>query len=212
MQIVPSLLFGISASLDALLTGTVFGIRGTRIRFRQNLLISCITLVGTCLSVGLGSRLVMSAPAILWNLAGSLVLILFGIYYLIKFMIYFLKKYRECKQLIAAQVSEKSSSGRHFPEKNSSGRNSPPPSAMTLREACALGCALSANNIGIGLSASIAGLSLLPAASVTFFFSLAFLYLGNRFGQSHVLSFSERTADLISGMLLILLGVLELIC
>ena len=37
MQIIPSLLFGISASLDALMIGIGYGIRGIRIRLWQNL-------------------------------------------------------------------------------------------------------------------------------------------------------------------------------
>lgn len=74
-----------------------------------------------------------------------------------------------------------------------------------------LGCALSANNIGIGLSASIAGLSLIPAATVTFLFSLAFLALGNRLGQCRSLPFTEHTANLITGLLLIVLGIVEIL-
>lgn len=193
MQLVPSLLFGIASSLDALLTGAIFGIRGVRILFWQNLLISAITLVGTCLSVGLGMQLVTLLPGILWKSAGSLILILFGFYYLIKFMRTLLKKYMERKQLTATQ----------------SLREEKQPSAMSVREACVLGCALSANNIGIGLSASIAGLSLLPAATVTFLFSLAFLYLGNCIGKCRFLQFTEHLSDLISGLLLILLGIVE---
>lgn len=196
MQIVPSLLFGISASLDALLVGMTFGIRGSRIRLWQNLLISFITLLGTCLSVGLGARLVTLLPVSLWNLLGSLILILFGIYYITKFMIAALEKYHEKKQLTATQLS----SGQ---KKNSS--------ALTFPEACTLGCALSANNMGIGLSASIAGLTLAPAATVTLFFSLVFLFLGNRLGMRHCLRLSEHLTDLLSGLLLVGLGILELV-
>lgn len=194
MQIIPSLLFGISASLDSLLVGITFGIRGAHIRFWQNLLISFITLLGTCLSVGLGAQLVTLLPASLWKLTGSLILILFGIYYIIKFMIAVLKKYRQKKQLTAAQLSE---------VQNKS------PMAMTVSGACALGCALSANNIGIGLSASIAGLSLPPTAVITLFFSLAFLAFGNYLGRCRLLKFTDHAADLISGLLLVCLGVLE---
>lgn len=196
MQIIPSLLFGISASLDALLVGITYGIRGARIRLWQNLLISTITLLGTCLSVGLGSQLVILLPVSLWKLSGSFILILFGIYYIIRFTRYILKKYRQKKQLTATQISPN-------PQKH--------PSALTVPEACTLGCALSANNMGIGLSASMAGLSLIPAATVTLLFSLVFLFLGNRLGTRHMLQLTEHTTDLVSGLLLVGLGLLELI-
>ena len=192
MQIIPSLLFGISASLDALLVGISYGIRGARIRFWQNLLISLITLAGTCLSVGLGAKLTYFLPDSALHSAGSVILILFGLYYIIKFMINQIKKYRKDRELTATQCSGEESSA-----------------SMTLPEACALGCALSANNMGIGLSASIAGLQLLPAATVTFLFSLSFLYVGNRLGRCRILRLAGCFSDLLSGLLLVLLGILE---
>lgn len=45
MQLLPSLLFGISASLDSLLVGIGFGLRRVRIRIWQNLVISLVTLL-----------------------------------------------------------------------------------------------------------------------------------------------------------------------
>ena len=59
MQLFPSLLFGISASLDALLVGISYGLRKVRIRLWQNLVISLVTLSGTCLSVGLDRKSVV---------------------------------------------------------------------------------------------------------------------------------------------------------
>ncbi len=184
MQIVPSLLFGISASLDALLVGITFGIRGTYVKIWHNVLISTITLLGTYISVGLGSKLVEFLPVSLWKLSGSLILFLFGIYYVIKFMISVIKKY-------------------HPQETLTTSKNTP---ILTFPKACGLGCALSANNMGIGLSASIAGLTLGPAATVTFLFSSVFLFAGNRLGMHQMLQFSEHTIDLITGLLLITLA------
>ncbi len=187
MQFIPPLLFGISASLDALLVGMTFGIRGTQIKIRQNLLISLITLIGTCFSVGLGSQLTALLHASLWQDVGSLILILMGIYYITKSMIQILKKYHLEKPLTATQTA----------------------SAMTFTQACSLGCALSANNMGIGLSASIGGLTLIPAAIVTLFFSFIFLFVGNRFGQLYTFQLKEPTTNLITGILLIGLGLLS---
>ena len=81
---IASLLFGISASLDALLVGMAYGIRQVRILPWQNLAISLVTLLGTCLSVGLGHRLAALLPGSMGLYAGSLVLILLGLYYISK--------------------------------------------------------------------------------------------------------------------------------
>lgn len=83
-MLMASLLFGISASLDALLVGISFGLRGVRIRLWQNLTISLVTLLGTCLSVGLGHRLAALLPEAVGAYAGSLILILLGLYYIAK--------------------------------------------------------------------------------------------------------------------------------
>lgn len=196
MQIVPSLLFGASASLDALLVGITFGMRKANIRIWQNLFISTITLMGTCLSVGLGAQLTLLLSVRFWELAGSLILICFGLYYFLKFMREALQKYH--------QRPECDTKGNHSSAEQAS-------SSMTFSETCALGCALSVNNMGIGLSASIAGLSLLPAATVTFVFSAVFLSLGNRLGRKHLLPLTEHTMNLVSAFLLIVLGLLEMI-
>ena len=84
---IASLLFGISASLDALLVGISYGLRNVRIRLWQNLSISLVTLLGTCLSVGLGRRLAAFLPDSAGEYAGSLVLILLGLYYMVKWTI-----------------------------------------------------------------------------------------------------------------------------
>ena len=90
-MITASLLFGISASLDALLVGVSYGIRGIRIRLWQNLAISLVTLLGTCLSVGLGHRMAAFLPDSVSSCAGSLVLVLLGLYYISKWVKTFLK-------------------------------------------------------------------------------------------------------------------------
>lgn len=196
MQMLPPLLFGVSASLDALLVGVTCGIRQVRISPWQNLFISLITLVGTCLSVGLGSRLLLVLPMRMATLAGSMVLILLGSYYIVKSMLQHLGKYLQ----------------RNIPQGGEIQQTSCEDYINTLKsnEALALGFALSANNVGIGLSASIAGLSLVPAAVVTLFFSLVFLFLGNRLGRCSLLQLVGSVADPLTGILLICLGLFQL--
>lgn len=186
MQIIPSLLFGISASLDALLIGISYGIRSIRIHLWQNLLVSGITLAGTCLSVGFGGWLAPRLPHMLSRYAGSMVLMLLGVWYVVKWLV---KKFAHEREM--ARAAAQSIPRLSFPE------------------ALGLGVSLSLNNIGIGLSASIAGLTLFPAASATLACSLLFLFAGNRLGRSRFLQFLGAAADPISGILLILLSFLQ---
>lgn len=195
MQLVPSLLFGISASLDALLVGVSYGLRGVHVRLLQNLFISMVALLGTCLSVGFGGLLTPLLPSLINRLAGSLILMLLGLYYIAKWTLTFLqnrtpeiKANPEASALISAERS---------------------PGSLTASEVLLLSFTLSANNLGIGLSASIAGLTLIPAATATCICSILFLYLGNRLGRSRLMRLIGGLSDPISGMLLISLGLIQ---
>ena len=192
-----SLLFGISASLDALLVGIGYGIRGTRIKLWQNLVISLITLLGTCLSVGLGHRLVRLLPGVIGDYAGSLILILLGLYYIVKWIISFLRcdsgetaSENPGHEMVSASVSIA------FP-------------CLKLTEVLVLSLTLSLNNLSAGLSASLAGLTPLPAAVSTLACSVLFLFAGNRLGRNPVLQLAGKGAEPISGGLLIGLGVMQ---
>lgn len=188
MYLISSLMFGVSASLDALLVGISLGLRGVQIRLRENLLISLITLSGTCLSVSLGQQITPLLPSPLGGCAGSLILMLLGIYYIIKWILDLLR---------GPQESDLASSGK-------------PAGKLSLPQLLALSLTLSVNNIGIGLSASMAGLPLLPASISTFSCSLLFLFSGNRLGKSRLLRLAGDMADPLSGALLIALGMVQL--
>lgn len=203
MQLFPSLLFGISASLDSLLVGISYGIRQIRIRLWQNLVISLITLLGTCLSVGLGHRLIPFLPKVISSYAGSLILILLGFYYIAKWMVTLLQNHisRKRTRPPAADAKCKMASA---PAKES-------PPCLKLAEVFTLSLTLSINNLSAGLSASLAGLTLIPTAAATFACSVLFLFSGNRLGGNPLLQLAGCAAEPLSGILLIGLGLLQLI-
>lgn len=196
MQLIPSLLFGISASLDALLVGVSFGLRGVHIRPLQNLFISLIALLGTCLSVGLGGLVTPLLPPMMGNCVGSLILMLLGIYYITKWI------------LTALQNHVQDHRSESEPPALISTEQALP--CLTAPQVLLLSLTLTANNLGIGLSASMAGLTLIPAATATCICSVLFLYLGNHLGQSRLLQLIGGLTDPISGLLLIFLSLIQL--
>ena len=196
MQLIPSLLFGISASLDALLVGVSFGLRGIHIRPLQNLFISLIALLGTCLSVGLGGLVTPLLPPMMGNCVGSLILMLLGIYYIAKWI------------LTALQNHVQDHRSESEPPALISTEQALP--CLTAPQVLLLSLTLTANNLGIGLSASMAGLTLIPAATATCICSVLFLYLGNHLGRSRLLQLIGGLTDPISGLLLIFLSLIQL--
>ena len=134
MSILPPLLFGISASLDALLVGMALGLQKVPLPARHNLLISTVTLIGTVISIGLGNLLLPLFPIGIGTRIGSSVLILFGLYYVGKWLLS-----RWCCNFSPdnnlCQKKKKFVGHRE----------------LSLSQILALGCALSMNNIGIGV-------------------------------------------------------------
>lgn len=216
MQLIPSLLFGISASLDALLVGISYGLRKIRIRALQNLAISLVSLLGTCLSACLGSHLLPFLPPTLAGCTGSIILMLLGAYYIVRWISTVLINQRaqamdEIDTINEAHViAEMQATGKAKAPAKEKSSTEKPLSCLSASETFILSLTLSVNNIGIGLSASMAGLALVPAAAMTFGCSALFLLCGNRLGQSRFLCLIGNAADPISGLLLIGLGILQL--
>lgn len=196
MQILSSVLFALSASLDALLLGLSYGIRGISIRLWQNALVSLITLFGTCLSIALGALLLPFLPDSAASLLGAMALILLGGYYM-------------SKRFLLALWQRAYTNSKTAPElqKNSIDDTK----TSHLKEIIIIGILLSANNMGIGFSASIAGLPFLSTALATLLFSILLLFFGNRLGQSKHLQLPEPLADILSGALLVILGICQLV-
>lgn len=197
MHFLSSLLFGVSASLDSLLVGVSYGIRGVHIRLWQNLFISLVTLLGTCLSISAGHLLIPLLPEVVCRYAGSLILTLLGIYYIIKWLACSLQHRCENKLPHYSEISSASA-----PKKWE---------ALSLAEVLTLSMTLSLNNLGIGLSASLAGLMLLPTAAATLICSVVLLFLGNQLGRCRLLQLAGTAADPVSGILLIGLGLVQLV-
>lgn len=232
MTFLSSLLFAVSSSLDALMVGITYGIRKIRVSLLQNLLVSLITLGGTMLAIGLGSLLAPVFSAKPLTGAGSAVLIGMGVYYLIKFLVSQVQKYRARPDVEKVPVPEVFVPEISVPEvpspEQSSGFPTESPMSsdtvsaadadcgpLTHRELLLLGIALSANNMGIGIGASMAGIPLWAASFFTFLCSMCFLgmgnCLGNCLGQLKFLRLADRFADPLSGLLLILLGICQLL-
>lgn len=236
-QLLSSVLFGLSASLDTLIMGIGYGIKKVRVSFPQNLVISAIALAGTILSVALGGRAVPLLGSGAAKLAGSFLLFLMGGYYLHKFIQLNLKKWvllykngrfsQNCEDAVCQVAHDCSTCAQavtvRLPLPNPN-QKCPPDSGertqtaergsfhtLTMKESAFLGVGLSVNNMGIGIGASIAGLHLWLGAAAAFLLSVCFLLVGNRIGKAKAFRIADQYGDVLSGILLIALGIHELL-
>lgn len=182
MSLIPPFIFACTVNIDAFLVGLSYGFRQLRITIYQNLLISLISLAGTMLSIISGSAMLLFLPPRFANWLGSGLLAAFGCFYLGRYLL--------CQFHLLPPAAADA-----------------PQLPLSLRTTLLLGFSLSCNNIGIGISASLGGISLIATAAITFFTSVLFLSVGNRLGRSSLLQLSESSADLVSGIMLVLLGV-----
>ncbi len=190
---ISALLFGISANIDTFVLGFSYGIKKQRIPLMTNLIISLITFFGTLLSIGVGIQLAGFLSPELSKTAGSLLLILLGVYYCWKYLweqLHSLKKGDSPSAISLSMQSE---------------------SCLSQKETFVLGITLTVNNAGMGIGASFAGIHFLLTSVTTFFLSALFLIAGNRLGGRFAPPFIQHFGDLLSGLIIIALGVYELL-
>jgi putative sporulation protein YtaF len=197
------LLFVVSANIDNLIVCIAYGTKKIKIGFRCNLLIACIIAVGTYLSMLIGLTVVKVLPESLANAAGSMILILIGLW-IAKDFFWKPKKVSDeqtemnltnCNQILQE------------PEKADSDHSG----TIDLKESFFLALALTINNFGLGIGASLTGLNVLATVGCTFLFSLVSIPIGCHMGKKCISTFGEKYVSLVSGLVIILMGVYELL-
>lgn len=199
MPFISSLLFALSANIDSFIVGMSYGIKKSNINLVKSTVISLVTLVGTVVSILMGARISQFLPASSTQAIGCALLIGLGLYYILKsFLVYFREKFRKAEVKTNELVP-------------GSANKAPAEAALlTLKEGFFLGLALSINNFGMGIGASITGLKLVPTAIMSLIVSVFFLYAGNFIGKTKMPHISDQMADIISGLILAGLGIYEL--
>lgn len=194
MNFIPALLFAFSINIDSFIISLSYGIKQVAISMPQNLFLSMITTLGTICALLLGQQISLYFSPETLQLFGNLFLIILGFYYLFKPIII-----RILSHLFS---SCKCFSFFHLP----SSRNI---SILSFKTCFILGLSLSLNNLGIGISASITGISPTPAIIFTLLSSILFLFFGNILGKHYIRNVNEMLADALCGVILILLGSID---
>nr|WP_288861939.1 manganese efflux pump [uncultured Faecalicatena sp.] len=199
MHLISSLLFALSANIDSFIVGMSYGIKKSDISLLKSTIISLVTLVGTIAAILMGTEISQLLPASCTVGIGCALLIGLGLYYILKALFGFLKnKIRKTEVKTNEHVSAPADQETKT-------------ALLTLKEGLFLGLALSINNFGMGIGASITGLRLVPTAVISLVVSVIFLYAGNFIGKTKMPRISDQTADIISGLILVGLGIYELI-
>lgn len=210
MYILSVLLFVISATLDNLVVGIAYGIKKLKILPLSNILIAFISCAGTLISMEIGKFICAFIPGCNGNVIGGSILILFGLWLIFSSFKSNVKKeeplnFNENQNMLECYKShcEELLINPEKADMDNSGN-------IDLKESLFLGLVLALNNMGLGIGASIAGLSITLTCIFTFVFSLITLPLGYILGKKFLSRFLESKANLISGLIIILLGLYEM--
>ncbi|HEY5560623.1 MAG TPA: manganese efflux pump [Clostridiaceae bacterium] len=198
--ILSALLFSLSSNLDNLVIGTAYGIKKIKIGIISNLIIAVITSIGTFLSMSIGVYISMYLSRSIANDLGAGIIIVLGIYFVTQSIIKLITNTKS-KELALKNISDMLEYAEKSDLDNSHDIN--------FKEALLVAFGLTFNNLGTGVAASISGVNLNLTVIATFILSILTIIFGEAIGNHVLGKLLGKYAPLISGILLITLGVVE---
>ncbi|MFJ7971610.1 manganese efflux pump [Psychrobacillus sp. NPDC096389] len=187
MHWITIVLIGIAANLDNLGIGLAYGAKQTKIPIGSNLMIALISMCVTYVAVFTGGAFTAYISPSVANFWGSFLLCLIGLW-----------------TLWSSRVSNKHSN--KDPKKFDKDNNS----IISLKEAVLLGFILSINCLASGIGIGANGISAIWTVISIGFFSILTVGLGSHFGYLLMKTFIGKYSTIISGCLLIFIGVFEM--
>lgn len=191
-QILSVLLLSLSANLDTFLIAVSYSLNNIKISFNNSLVITLITTIGTYFSIRLGQLFSSFMPKYLPNILGGITLLIMGIWVIVDYEIK-LKSYKN------DSLKKYTKNGIKEIRK------------INLKEAIFLALALMINNVGIGIAAGIADINIIYSTVFTFIVTFLSINLGSFAGKGIISKIMGRYSTVISGFLLIILGIYELL-
>ncbi len=198
--ILSALLFSLSSNLDNVVVGIAYGIKKIKIGIFANIIIAFITSIGTFLSMSVGAYISKFLPHSVANSLGAGVIIILGIYFVTQSIIKLINNTKS-KELALKNVTDMIEYAERSDLDNSGNIN--------IKEALLVAFGLTFNNLGTGVAASITGVSIQFTVISTFILSIITIILGEAVGKHVLGKFFGKYAPLFSGILLIMLGIIE---
>ncbi|MEH7331785.1 sporulation membrane protein YtaF [Neobacillus drentensis] len=200
MHYLSILFIGIAANLDNLGISVSYGLRSTRIPLVSNLIIAIVSMICAYLSIIAGKFISQFISIGLANFAGGLIIIGIGI------------------KCIVDSFSVHESPREVKADSNYSHVITHPDSAdvnhdkmISVKESIFLGFALAINCLVMGLGAGITGVSPVLTTLSIGLFSVVSIWSGIKLGNKICGMSIGKYSNIVSGILLIIIGVYEMI-
>lgn len=185
--------------------GLAYGVRKISVPFKSNFAIALFSGFATLISSFLGNLLSNYIPNYIGNLIGGSIVGLIGIYTIISYLYNKSKSKKTneanylCFDNLKAVIDDPS-----IADKDYSGD-------ISLKESILLGIALAANCLGTGFGAGMTGVNTLVLSGAVIVFSLLTISFGTLVGKRFASRFLGDKVTVISGLLLLVVGVYQMI-
>lgn len=234
MHLISAFFMAFACNVDNLAVAIAFGLKRIKISLVSNLLIALVTGVSTYISLSVGQHIRNYLPSNVSNLIGSGMIVAIGIWMI--WDTFEMDKIKHKKKLMLAAARQievtvgagaVSTSSRHFhasshhslhdldevsyesfleqPEKVDKDRSG----SIDAKESIALALGLSINNMGSGVGGGISGFHIATTTILSLLLSVIALTGGYILGKRFNAKISALQTGMISGFLIILLGIYE---
>lgn len=210
-MILNCVVLALSVSIDSFGIGITYGIKNTKITNLSKLILFVVSLLVTLVSINFGKIISKIFSPFFTNLLGCLILIAMGIVFIfqglskkknIKNPLNKQKKYNFFIKWLGITIQIiKDPISSDFDKSNT----------ISSKEALYLGTALSLDSLCIGIGSSMLNISSYLFPLLVALFQLLFISFGNFIGKElkNLSSINDNIWSLISGILLILIGLLK---
>jgi putative sporulation protein YtaF len=201
MHWISILLIAFASNLDNLGIGISFGMRLTRIPIMSNIIIAIITMMGTFISMKMGEYVTRYIPESAANMLGAAIIIAIGIWTIAGTL------RKQDLDLGANETSNNIVGVIRNPSSADIDQNK----VISFKESFTLGIALALNNMATGIGAGATGVYPLWTTIAAGLFSILFIGTGSSVGLIIARTWFGRYSIIISGVLLISIGIYEMI-
>lgn len=205
MYFVSIFLLCLAPNLDNMAIGLAYGARKINVPFKSNLAIALFSGFAIFLSSLLGNLLTNYIPNFLGNIIGGSIVSVMGIYTIGSYLLTKIKsnKVQDNNHLyfdnLKAVMNDPSIADRDY-----SGD-------ISLKESILLGIALAINCLGTGFGAGMSGVNILVLTVAVIIFSLMTISFGALVGRRYAARLLGDRATVISGLLLLAVGVYQML-
>ena len=198
------LLLAISLNLDTLTVSLSYGIRKIHLTKSNALLLATITSICTFLFMFIGKLLLYLFQPWIGNIFGAILLSFIGVYFIVEYM----RLENNRAWYDTSFYFENSLKYKNVLE-NPHIIDSDKSSAINIRQCLNLSFAITLNNLFTSFAASITGVSLSLSIFLNFIITIVSIYCGYLNSRIYISKWFNKYSNLVSGIILIILGIYE---